>query len=148
MLLTTFLASDELVAVSEYTRDEIIAAAVAVDDHCGTRFAEECLARVSVSYPPIDASSFVDLDPVDVDAALARRGLERDRYVLFLSRMSTAKGVDDLLAAYQNARCRDDVRLVMAGTGPALERVREPVTVLVNPDCEVLDDGLDLDARR
>ncbi|MBO3741239.1 glycosyltransferase [Actinoplanes flavus] len=124
VLLTTFLASDEVVAVSEYTRDEIIAAAEEVDAHCGTTFAEQCRDRVAVSYPPIDAAAFVDPDPDAVDAALARRGLRRGRYVLFLSRVARAKGIYDLVIAYGQMRCRDDVTLVVAGTGPALEHVR------------------------
>jgi glycogen(starch) synthase len=124
VLLTTFLASDEVVAVSEYTRDEIIASAEEVDAHCGTTFAQQCRERVTVSYPPIDSSAFVDLDPAAVDAALQRRGLERDRYVLFLSRVARAKGIYDLVIAYGQMRCRDDVKLVVAGTGPALEHVQ------------------------
>ncbi|GAA4951633.1 glycosyltransferase [Actinoplanes utahensis] len=124
VLLTTFLASDEVVAVSEYTRDEIIASAQEVDAHCGTTFADQCRSRVTVSYPPIDASAFLDLEPAAVDAALARRGLKRDGYILFLSRVARAKGVYDLVAAYGQMRCRDDVKLVVAGTGPALEHVR------------------------
>ncbi|MEU8656996.1 glycosyltransferase [Actinoplanes philippinensis] len=124
VLLTTFLASDEVVAVSEYTRDEIIASAEEVDAHCGTAFAAQCRERVTVSYPPIDSSAFVDPDPAAVDAALERRGLKRDRYVLFLSRVARAKGIYDLVIAYGQMRCRDDVKLVVAGTGPALEHVR------------------------
>jgi glycogen(starch) synthase len=124
VLLTTFLASDELVAVSEYTRDEIIASAEEVDAHCGTAFADECRRRVTVSYPPIDSSAFLDLDPAEVDAALARRGLRRDGYILYLSRVARAKGIYDLIIAYGQMRCRDDVKLVVAGTGPALEHVR------------------------
>jgi glycogen(starch) synthase len=124
VLLTTFLASDEVVAVSEYTRDEIIASAEEVDAHCGTTFAQQCRERVSVSYPPIDSSAFLDLDPAAVDAALERRGLKRDRYILFLSRVARAKGIYDLVIAYGQMRCRDDVKLVVAGTGPALEHVR------------------------
>jgi glycogen(starch) synthase len=124
VLLTTFLASDEVVAVSEYTRDEIIASAEEVDAHCGTTFAAQCRERVTVSYPPIDSSAFVDLDPAAVDAALERRGLKRDEYVLFLSRVARAKGIYDLVIAYGQMRCRDDVKLVVAGTGPALEHVR------------------------
>ncbi|GFJ96154.1 hypothetical protein [Phytohabitans rumicis] len=92
VLFTTFLANDEVVAVSDYTRDEIVASAQEVDAHCGTTFAEQCRRRVAVSYPPIDASAYLDLDPAAVDAALARRGLERDGYVLFLSRVARAKG--------------------------------------------------------
>jgi glycosyltransferase involved in cell wall biosynthesis len=122
--MTTFLAHDEVVAVSEYTRDEIVRSARAIDEHCGTRFAPQCRDRVAVSYPPIDTAAYIDPDPAAVDAALARRGLERDGYVLFLSRVARAKGVHDLIAAYADARCRDQVKLVIAGTGPALAEVR------------------------
>ena len=123
-LLTTFLAHDEVVAVSDYTRDEIVLAAEAVDRHCGTRFAPECRERVTVSYPPIDTSAYVEADPAAVDAALARRGLERDGYVLFLSRVTRAKGVHDLIEAYAGSRARHRVKLVIAGRGTALAEVR------------------------
>ncbi|RIQ29134.1 glycosyltransferase [Jiangella rhizosphaerae] len=123
-LLTTFLANDACVAVSEYTRDLIVESARQVDAVCGTRFADECAARVSVSYPPIDTGAYVDLDPAAVDESLARRGLHRDGYVLFLSRVTLAKGVDDLIAAYQASAARDHVGLVVAGTGPELAQMR------------------------
>ncbi|MFG1972432.1 glycosyltransferase [Nonomuraea fuscirosea] len=124
VLFTTFLANDEVVAVSEYTRQEIIASAEQVDARCGTTFAEQCRRRVSVSYPPIDSSAFLGLDPARTDTALERRGLSRDGYVLFLSRVTRAKGVHDLIAAFGRTRCRSRVKLVVAGTGPALEQVR------------------------
>ena len=124
-LLTTYLAHDEVVAVSEYTREQIVGAAEVVDEHCGTLFAQQCRARVTVSYPPVDTSAYLDLDPRAVDAALARRGLARDGYVLFLSRVTRAKGIHDLVAAYAAARARDRVKLVVAGTGPELAEVRE-----------------------
>jgi glycosyltransferase involved in cell wall biosynthesis len=124
VLFTTFLANDEVVAVSEYTREEIVASAEQVDAHCGTRFAEQCRRRVTVSYPPIDSAAFLNLDPARVDAALAQRGLERDGYILFLSRVARAKGIYDLLIAFGQMRCRSRVKLVVAGTGPALEHVR------------------------
>jgi glycosyltransferase involved in cell wall biosynthesis len=123
-LFATFLAHDEVVAVSEYTRDQIIESAEAVDVHSGTTFAEQCRRRVTVSYPPIDTAAFLDLDPARVDAALAARGLERDGYVLFLSRVARAKGIYDLVTAFARAKCRSRVRLVVAGTGPALEHVQ------------------------
>ncbi|GIG67060.1 glycosyltransferase [Phytomonospora endophytica] len=123
-LLAGFLANDDVLAVSEYTRREIVAAAEAVDAHCGTRLAVECRARVVVSYPPIDTAAYLDLDPARVDAVLARRGLERDGYVLFLSRVARAKGVFDLVEAFARGRARSRVKLVVAGNGPALEEVR------------------------
>jgi glycogen synthase len=122
--MTTFLAHDEVIAVSDYTRDQIVSSAETIDRACGTRFAPRCADRVTVSYPPIDSAAYLDLDPREVDAALARRGLERDGYVLFLSRVTTAKGVHDLVAAYAASRARERVRLVVAGTGPALAEVR------------------------
>jgi glycosyltransferase involved in cell wall biosynthesis len=123
-LFATFLAHDEPVAVSEYTRQQVIASAAEVDRVAGTRFEAECRRRVTVSYPPIDTGAYLHLDPVAVDAALAHRGLERDGYVLFLSRVARAKGIYDLVTAYARARCRNRVRLVVAGTGPALEHVQ------------------------
>ena len=124
VLFTTFLASDEVVAVSEYTRQEIVASAQEVDASCGTNFAEQCRRRVTVSYPPIDSSAFLNLDPAKVDAALARRGLQRDGYILFLSRVARAKGIYDLVVAFGQMRCRSQVKLVVAGNGPALEHVQ------------------------
>jgi glycosyltransferase involved in cell wall biosynthesis len=75
---------------------------------------------VTVSYPPIDTSAYLQVDPAAVGVALARRGLERDGYVLFLSRVTKAKGVHDLIEAYAASRARDRVKLVIAGTGTAL----------------------------
>ena len=140
VLFTTFLSSDRVVAVSEYTRDQIVASAEQLDAHSGTRFAPECRRRVTVSYPPIDSAAYLDLDDAEVDAALARRGLRRDGYVLFLSRVARAKGIYDLVSAFARARCRSQVPLVVAGTGPALEHVRamalEDERVLFLPDVD------------
>ncbi|GAB1817732.1 glycosyltransferase [Herbidospora sp. RD11066] len=139
-LFTTFLSNDEVVAVSDYTRDEIIASAEEVDAHVGTTFAEQCRRRVTVSYPPIDSSAFLDPDLTLVDEALARRGLERDGYLLFLSRVTPAKGIFDLLAAFRQARSREKVKLVVTGTGTALAQVQaiaaadEHVVVLTDVD--------------
>jgi glycosyltransferase involved in cell wall biosynthesis len=124
-LFSTYLANDKCVAVSAYTRDLIVASAREVDRRCGTRFAGECERRVTVSYPAVDASAFMSPDPMGVDEVLNRRRLVRDSYVLFLSRITRAKGVDDLIDAYRAAASRSSHRLVIAGNGPALADVRE-----------------------
>ena len=49
-----------------------------------------------MSYPAIDSSLYTGLTDADIAAVMRRRGLERNRYVLFLSRLSAAKGVNDL----------------------------------------------------
>lgn len=142
--LTTFLGHDQVVAVSQYTRDQIVEAAHLVDAACGTRFAAACRDRVTVSYPPIDTSAFLDLDPARVDAALARRGLVRDGYVLFLSRVTQAKGIHDLVAAYARSRARERVKLVVAGAGPALHEIQ---LIAQDDDCVVVLDDVSDDEK-
>ncbi len=123
-LFTTYLGNDHCVAVSAYTRDLIVAAATEVDARLGTDFAVRCRDRVEVSHPAIDTRAYVDLDPDDTAAVLAARGLRPDGYVLFLSRLTRAKGVDDLLDGYVRSASRDRVRLVVAGSGPAAQALR------------------------
>lgn len=118
-LLTSYLSSDHCLAVSQYTKEIIVDAATEVDRVHGTDFAERCAERVEISYPAIDTSAYIGLDTEEIDRRLAARALDRDGYVLFLSRLAPAKGVDDLIAAYAGSRAKDQVRLVIAGKGPA-----------------------------
>ncbi len=123
-LFATYLSNERCVAVSEFTRDIIIDAASEIDAQHGTRFAPHCAERIGISYPAIDASQYTSIATSDVDAALARRGLERDRYVLFLSRLSKAKGVDDLISGFSRSHARHHVKLVVAGNGPEAVALR------------------------
>lgn len=122
-VFTSYLGHDHCVAVSEYTKEQIVAAAGEVDARWGTSFAAQCRARVGISYPAIDCSPGAP-DDWQVQTALAARGLDRDGYVLFLSRVSPEKGVDDLLDGFARSAAKDVVRLVIAGTGPALADMR------------------------
>jgi len=124
-ILSSYLAQDHCVAVSEYTRELIIASAAEIDAFHGTRFAEQCRERIRISYPAIDTSQYLDLDPGLVAGVLAARGLERDGYVLFLSRLTKAKGVDDLIAGFERTPANQRLRLVIAGRGPDAESLRE-----------------------
>lgn len=117
-VLSSYLSSDCCVAVSRYTRDLIVESAAEIDARHGTSFAAQCADRVRISYPAIDVRSYVDLDSGHVEEALARRGLVRDGYVLFLSRLADAKGVDDLIAGFAASSLPESMRLVIAGRGP------------------------------
>ena len=118
-LFSTYLASDRCAAVSQYTKDLIVEAAQDVDRACGTNFAAQCRDRVVISFPAMDANALSSVDAETADAALAQRGLQRGGYALFLSRITPAKGVDDLIRAYQQSEARHHIKLVIAGTGPA-----------------------------
>ena len=105
-VLSSYLASDVPVAVSEYTRrvDHLLGRG-------GRRQARDPFRgavpeRVAISYPAINTTDFLDPDPA-ASRALAHRGLA-GTYVLFLSRLAHAKGVDDLIDGFADARtCAD-----------------------------------------
>jgi glycosyltransferase involved in cell wall biosynthesis len=123
-VFTTYLANDHCVAVSEFTKELIVESAQAIDDRHGTSFAPQCRERVDISYPAIDSRQFTDLDRARLDSVLARRGLTDDQYVLFLSRVTKAKGVDDLIDGYAASHAGDRMPLVIAGTGPEAPALR------------------------
>ena len=123
-ILTSYLSQDYCVAVSDYTRQLIISEAERVDEQHGTRFAEQCRAKIRVSYPAIDADAYVDLDDGLLNEVLAARGLERDGYVLFLSRLTHAKGVEELIEGFERSGVHRDKTLVIAGRGPQADAFR------------------------
>ncbi len=122
-VLTSYLDTDLPVAVSAYTRDLVIESAGAVDERHGTGFGARCRERIAISYPAVDTGEFLDLDPGRLTAALARRGLVCGGYVLFLSRLARAKGVDDLIAGFAASAAAADQTLVIAGNGPQADEL-------------------------
>ncbi|MBF4463224.1 MULTISPECIES: glycosyltransferase [unclassified Rathayibacter] len=123
-IFSSYLAQDHCVAVSEYTRTLVIEEAERVDATHGTRFAPQLRARVGISYPAIDADAYLDLEPAAVDAILRARGLRPGGYVLFLSRLTEAKGVEDLIAGYERSRVHEQHDLIIAGRGPQEAELR------------------------
>ena len=123
-VLAQYLAHDVVLAVSQYTRDLVVTEAAAIDARYGTGFAQQCAERVAVSYPAIDVATYLARDEDETDRALAARGLTRDGYVLFLSRLAHAKGVDDLIDGYvRSGAPAAGRRLVVAGNGPQADEL-------------------------
>jgi len=123
-ILSSYLSQDHCLAVSEYTRELIVESAAEIDALHGTSFAAQCRARVGISYPAIDSAPYLDLDDEEIDRVLAARGLERGGYVLFLSRLAYAKGVDDLIEGFVRSGARTRHRLVIVGRGPQADELR------------------------
>lgn len=147
-VLTSYLEHDVCLAVSEYTREVVVAAAEEVDARHGTTFAAQCRERVHISYPAIDVTSFLGLERPATEAALDSRGLVRDGYVLFLSRLSKAKGVEDLIAGFERSRACEALRLVVAGTGPEAHVLREVAARSRAADRITFLDDVDDDEKR
>ncbi len=146
-VLSSYLEHDVCLAVSGYTRELIIAEAAAIDAKHGTTFAAQCRERVTVSYPAIDVGSYLDLDAAESERVLHARGLTADGYVLFLSRLAHAKGVDDLIAGFAQSRGADHLRLVVAGNGPDAARLQELAAASSAADRIVFFDDVDDDEK-
>lgn len=142
-VLSDYLASDLCVAVSRYTRDLVVACAQEIDDRHGTFFADQCRSRVQISYPAIDTSAYTALDPATTADVLAHRGLAHGGYVLYLSRLAAAKGVDDLIDGYARSRTAATTRLVVAGRGPAEADLRARAAASAVADRIVFLDDVD-----
>ena len=126
----------------------IISSADEIDARHGTRFAAQCRRAGG------------DLLPRDQHRGLPRPGSRRDRpsvlaaagwsaggYVLFLSRLAHAKGVDDLIDGFAaSAGCRD-LRLVIAGNGPQAEFLHEVAAASPAADRIVFFDDVDDDEK-
>ncbi|MEM1085842.1 MAG: glycosyltransferase family 4 protein [Verrucomicrobiota bacterium] len=127
ILLSNYLEHDHPVAVSRFTKDLIVDAGRQVDEALNTSFTGQLESRVGISYPAIDTQAYVDIekDETRVNMVLEERGLERDGYVMFLSRIAPAKGVDDLIAAWKDCKLRGSKKLVICGNGPAKEQIKE-----------------------
>lgn len=126
IVLSNYLEHDHPVAVSRFTKDLIIDAGRQVDEALNTNFTGQLESRVGISYPAIDTQAYVDIekDTGRVDAVLEERGLERDGYVMFLSRIAPAKGVDDLIAAWKDCKLRGKKKLIICGNGPAKDQIK------------------------
>lgn len=143
MVLSNYLDHDHPVAVSRFTKDLIVDAGRQVDERLGTNFTGQLESRVGISYPAIDTSAYLEIEnqPEEVRRILSARGLEKDGYVMFLSRIAPAKGVDDLVEAWRSCKLRGKKQLVICGNGPAKEQIREMTAGLA--DVRVLDDVSD-----
>ena len=126
-LLATYLDHDHPVAVSDYTRDEIVRCAGELDELIGTSFASQLAERVRISYPAIDASCYLaaENNTAALNACMEKRGVEAGKYLLFLSRLAPAKGADDLIHAYRASSAYKQVPLLIAGNGPHEQTLRD-----------------------
>jgi glycosyltransferase involved in cell wall biosynthesis len=146
-VLSAYLDSDLPVAVSEYTKELIISSAEEIDARHGTCYAERCRQRIAISYPAINTADYLDINPAQTAAVLNRRGLLRDGYVLFLSRLARAKGVDELITGFTASAACKELQLVIAGSGPEAQHLREFAAVSPAPNRIIFLDDVDDDEK-
>jgi len=127
IVLSNYLDHDLPVAVSQFTKDLIVEAGEQVDAALGTHFRSRLESRVGVSYPAIDTSYYLGIEQRQDELAhyLGMRGLEKDGYLMFLSRIASAKGVDDLIHAYRASDVYGVKPLIVCGNGPERDAMME-----------------------
>ncbi len=143
VVLSNYLHHDLPVAVSQFTKDMIVDAGHKVDAEMGTDFASQLRERVEISFPAIDTSAYTEIekDPQRVAEVLAYRELVQDDYVMFLSRIAPAKGVDDLIEAYKTSELYGHKKLIICGNGPMKEEIQ--AMSATDSNIRVLDDVSD-----
>ncbi len=143
MVLSNYLQHDLPVAVSQFTKDLIVESGQTVDAQLGTNFAQQLEERVQISFPAIDTSAYTTIEqrPDEINALMAKRGLQQDGYVMFLSRIAPAKGVDDLIEAYKKSQLYGQKQLVICGNGPMKGEIQQMAET--DPNIRVLDDVSD-----
>jgi glycosyltransferase involved in cell wall biosynthesis len=146
-VLSAYLDSDLPVAVSDYTRNLVIASAEEIDAGHGTNFAVRCRQRTAISYPAVNTDTYLRVRPQQMVARLAARGLEVNGYVLYLSRLTHAKGVDDLIAGFASSLACRNLTLVIAGNGPQAEQLRAQARSSPAADRIIFFDDVDDDEK-
>ena len=146
-VLSAYLDSDLPVAVSGYTKELIISSAEGIDARHGTAFAERCRQRVAISYPAINTADYLHISAERTADVLNRRGLMRDGYVLYLSRLARAKGVDDLITGFTASPACKELTLVIAGNGPEARQLRQQAAATPTPDRIIFLDDVDDDEK-
>ena len=146
-VLSAYLDSDLPVAVSGYTKELIISSAEGIDARHGTAFAERCRQRVAISYPAINTADYLHISAEKTAEVLNGRGLMRDGYVLYLSRLARAKGVDDLITGFTASPACKELTLVIAGNGPEARQLRQQAAATSMPDRIIFFDDVDDDEK-
>jgi glycosyltransferase involved in cell wall biosynthesis len=124
LLLSEYLKGDLQLAVSHYTRDEVIRHARHLLPECE---AEKLEAQARVLYAPTDNEYFETADAEGIHALRSILGLTpSDRVISYFGRVFPEKGIDDLIRAFGLVKDHiPEAVLVVGGQGLDLQRVRQ-----------------------
>jgi glycosyltransferase involved in cell wall biosynthesis len=123
LLLMEYLKGDLQLAVSQYTREELIRHARHLLPPCE---AEKVEAQTHVLYAPLDNGYFATADADAVQEVRRRLGVARDaRVISYFGRVFPEKGIEDLLVAFGLVKEHvPEAVLIIGGQGLDLPRLR------------------------
>ncbi|MBO0795839.1 MAG: glycosyltransferase family 4 protein [Ktedonobacteraceae bacterium] len=124
LLLLDYLKGDLQLAVSHYTRDELIRHARHL---LPQREADKLEASTSVLYAPIDNEYFECHDTEGIHDLCSMLGIKpNDRVISYFGRVFPEKGIDDLIQAFGIVKEQiPETVLIIGGQGLELQRLRQ-----------------------
>jgi glycosyltransferase involved in cell wall biosynthesis len=133
LLLMEYLNGDLQLAVSHYTRDELIRHARHLLPTCE---AEKLETQTRVLYAPLDNGFFETYDAEGIEDLRVMLGICPDaRVISYFGRVFPEKGIDDLIHAFHIVKEHvPETVLIIGGQGLELPRLRELATQQGTPD--------------
>jgi glycosyltransferase involved in cell wall biosynthesis len=133
LLLMEYLNGDLQLAVSHYTRDELIRHARHLLPPCA---AEQLEMQTSVLYAPLDNDYFETHDAEEVEDVRSMLGVPPEaRIISYFGRVFPEKGIDDLIQAFGTVQEHlPETVLVIGGQGLELPRLRQLATKQGTPN--------------
>jgi glycosyltransferase involved in cell wall biosynthesis len=133
LLLMDYLKGDLQLAVSQYTRDELIRHARHLLPECEADRLEE---QTSVLYAPLDDGYFATHDAEGIEDLRRLLGIHpSDRVISYFGRVFPEKGIDDLLVAFGSVKEHvPEAVLLIGGQGLDLPRLRQLAQQQGTPD--------------
>src|SRR5262249_3996914 len=124
LLLMEYLKGDLQLAVSQYTREELIRHARHLLPECE---ADRLEAQTRVLYAPLDEGYFATHDAHSIADVRGRWGIPpAARVISYFGRVFPEKGIDDLIVAFGLVKDHlPDTVLIIGGQGLDLPRVRQ-----------------------
>jgi glycosyltransferase involved in cell wall biosynthesis len=124
LLLMEYLKGDLQLAVSHYTRDELIRHARHLLPPCE---AEKLEAQTSVLYAPLDNGYFETRDAEGIEELRCMLGIPpRARVISYFGRIFPEKGIDDLIRAFGIVKAHiPETVLLVGGQGLESPRLRQ-----------------------
>jgi glycosyltransferase involved in cell wall biosynthesis len=126
--LENYLDHDIQLAVSNFTKELMLEMVHRVDKQIETCYEERLREQCKISYPAIHAEEFLSVaeEQEENQQFLKKYGLKQDKFLLYLSRITASKGLDELLEAYHFSLFGKDkdIPLVICGKGPYLTTLK------------------------
>jgi glycosyltransferase involved in cell wall biosynthesis len=127
-ILENYLDHDIQLAVSNFTKELMLELVHKVDKQIETCYEERLREKCKISYPAIHAKEFLSIGTKQEENQefLKKYGLQNDKFLLYLSRITESKGLNELLEAYYSSLFKKDgnIPLVICGKGPYLNELK------------------------